>query len=207
MISYLRYADDRFPDYIIPEDRKSDGVEHFSYLARCIEDQKYVAFDYFKYDSNQTEKKTIAPFALKQSRNRWYILGIQESETQVKAYGLDRILLPEKTNKKINQKVSLQEINDLYKDCFAMFTTKSPAEDVVLSFDKRDGNYIKSFPIHHSQKLEEKEGRIVVSLHVKITLDLMMELMSRSWSIEIIQPLSLRENLQKIYASALQRNS
>jgi hypothetical protein len=33
-----------------------------------------------------------------------------------------------------------------------------------------------------------------------------MELMSRSWSVEVIAPLSLRQKLHEIYKEAMERN-
>lgn len=196
------------PDFVIPEKRKSAGTEHFSFISSAISKQKHITFNYFKYDTNSSSIYTISPFALKESKNRWYVIGFEKEEKQLKAFGLDRIAdvyFPETTFK---DKTDSKVIIDYYSDCFAMFTSDEKPEKIVLSFDSRDSNYIKSFPIHHSQKLiQETENGAKFELHIQITLDFIMELMSRAWSVEVIEPLSLRKELNHYFVEASKRNS
>ena len=76
----------------------------------------------------------------------------------------------------------------------------------MLSFDNRDGNYIETMPIHHSQKLRREKDRTIVELFIHITLDFIMELMSRSWSLEVIEPELLRHQVRAIFKEAAKRN-
>ena len=46
-----------------------------------------------------------------------------------------------------------------------------------------------------------------IALHLRITNDFVMELLSRSRSLEVIRPQHLRERIRNIYEAALQRNS
>ena len=94
----------------------------------------------------------------------------------------------------------------MYEHSFAMFTN-GPVEEVILSYDTRDGNYVEAMPIHSSQKITRKGDRVIVTLNIMITLDFIMELMSRSWSVEVIAPLSLRHKLNEIYKEAMKRNN
>lgn len=195
------------PEYIIPEKRKSNGLKHFGTISEAIGLKKYLEFSYFKYDTNEIELKKIKPFALKESKNRWYIIGAYENKEEIRAFGLDRINELNMFSNSFKTKIDIDTINDFYKNSFAMFTNKK-IEFVKLSFDFRDGNYIKSYPIHHSQiiELNDKKTQYIVSLNIQITLDFIMELMSRAWSIEVIEPLHLKENLAKIFEDAMYRN-
>lgn len=40
-----------------------------------IKNQEVIQFEYLKYDSNQTEIRQIEPLAIKESRERWYVIG------------------------------------------------------------------------------------------------------------------------------------
>lgn len=195
------------PEHIIPEQRKSNGLEHFGTISDAINEKIYLEFDYFKYDSNQKEHKKVKPFALKESKNRWYLIGYYENKEDFRAFGLDRIsnLIP--SDQKFKNAPDLEKINDYYKDSYAMFT-EGEIENVILSFDLRDGNYINSYPIHHSQKseLNQEQNRYIVTIKIKITLDFIMELMSRAWSLEVIEPLSLRKKMAAIFDEAHKRN-
>lgn len=195
------------PEHIIPEKRKSNGLENFGILSEAIREKTFLEFDYFKYDTNEKEHKKVKPFALKESKNRWYLIGSYENKEDIRAFGLDRIsnlFVLDQTYKKFPEN---EVISEYFRDSFAMFT-EGEVEEVVLSFDLRDGNYINSYPIHHSQKSEfnNKENRYIVSLKIKITLDFIMELMSRAWSIEVIEPLHLRQKMSLIFEEAHNRN-
>lgn len=200
--------DGGMPEYIIPEKRKSNGSEHFSFLLSCIKNSETISFDYFKYDSETVTKPIIKPYALKESQQRWYLIGTYETNNQIRAYGLDRISNLNGIQKKFEKTLTINEIIKKYEDCFAMFSSENEPKKIVLSYDKRDGNYIKSFPIHHSQKIEkEEDNRLNFSFFLKIELDFLMEILSRTWSVEVLEPLSLREQLHSIFTDAQIRNS
>ncbi|MCB9425899.1 MAG: WYL domain-containing protein [Flavobacteriales bacterium] len=200
-------ADGLMPNHIIPEKRKlARGLEHFSFLSRCIEKKMVIEFSYYKYDSDTTTQPIVKPLFLKESKGRWYLLAMPENETEIKAYGLDRMQWVDTTDKCFKLNISKEEIEAKYNDCFAMFTSDKPAEKVVLSFDLRDGNYLTSYPMHHSQTVEVKEKEVIITLQIKITLDFMMELMSRAWSVKVIEPLSLKNELHQYFSAAKERN-
>ncbi|MDY0281969.1 MAG: WYL domain-containing protein [Salinivirgaceae bacterium] len=193
--------------FIYPEKRRSRGIEHFVPLRQAIQKQTVVRLEYNKYFPEVSEIREIEPYALKESRGRWYLLGFDKGVPQpAKSFGLDRISTVTVTNEGFVKHSDI-DWNKKYEHCFAMFTNdNSEPEKVVLSFDHRDGNYIESMPLHSSQKLRREGERTIVELHIKITLDFIMELMSRSWSIEVIEPKSLRAKLHVIYVEAEVRN-
>jgi len=198
-------GDDGKPDFIFPEKRRSRGTENFISLKKAIQENHLIQFEYKKFESNNIEKKIVEPYALKSSRGIWYLLGFDKKDSlNSRSYGLDRITkleLLDKTFKK-NDEINW---NELYEHSFAMFTD-GPIKEVILSYDTRDGNYIEAMPIHSSQKITREGDRIIVTLNIMITLDLIMELMSRSWSLKIIAPLSLKHKMHEIYKEAMERN-
>ena len=70
-----------------------------------------------------------------------------------------------------------------------------------------DANYLISNPIHSSQHVMEDSGtEVTFELNLRITPDFIMEIISRSWSVKIIKPESLRKQVCDIYIKALERN-
>lgn len=62
-------------------------------------------------------------------------------------------------------------------------------------------------PIHTSQQVVSKTNkRITFELYIKPTLDLIMELMKRSWSLTIIEPQRLRDKFLKYWEEVIKRN-
>jgi len=195
--------DGGLPDFIQPEKRRSRGTEYLLPLKNAIAQNKTVKFDYKKFYPNVLELKSVQPYMLKESRGRWYLLAL-DSDKKAKSYGLDRITELEVLERTFKKNTEI-DWNEKYKYSFAMFTDE-PVENVVLSFDERDGNYIEAMPIHSSQTIYRQNERVIVVLNIRITLDFIMELMSRSWSVEVIAPLSLRQRLHEIYKEAMERN-
>lgn len=195
------------PDFIIPEKQRSRGLQHLIPLKKAIEESILVAFNYKKFYPEIEQKRKIKPYALKESRGRWYLLGIdyEKEHATLKSFGLDRIDNLEISTIRFKKEIELEVLIKNYDHSFAMFTDGEP-ERVILSFDLRDGKYVEAMPIHKSQIITYKNDRVQVELYICITLDFIMELMSRSWSLEIIKPISLRERMHKIYLDAAERN-
>lgn len=81
-----------------------------------------------------------------------------------------------------------------------------PVEDIRLRFSALDGRFIKTLPLHSSQKVEETNEYVEVSLRLKVTNDFVMALLSRSASLEVLSPQSLKSRLVAIWTEALERN-
>lgn len=200
-------ADSGKPDYIIPEKRKPRGLNHFSVIKNAIKKKSPIILHYKKYYPEITKEYCIEPQILKQSRNRWYCIGFDCNDSyKIKSFGLDRISNISMSNT-LFKSTNKVDWSKEFEYCFAMFNTNKPPQRIVFECDFRDGNYIESMPIHSSQKVTRLEQTMRIELFMKITLDLQMELMSRAWSIQIIEPKSLREELQKIFKNAVLRNS
>jgi len=195
--------DGGLPDFVQPEKRLSRGTEFLLPLKNAIAQNKTVQFEYKKFYPNVIQTKTVQSYLLKESRGRWYLLGL-DAEKKPKSYSLDRVSELKVTDKTFKKDTEI-DWNEMYKHSFAMFTG-GPVEDVVLSFAERDGNYIEAMPIHSSQTITRQGERVIVTLKIRITLDFIMELMSRSWSVEVIAPLSLKQRLHEIFKEAMERN-
>ena len=101
------------------------------------------------------------------------------------------------------------DVNNLFKDCYGIWNQLDiPVEDIELSYSPLDGSFLKSVPLHHSQEIVvDNEEEFRIKLHLRITNDFVMGLLSRSNSLTVIKPLHLRERVRNIYEKALKRNS
>lgn len=193
------------PNFIYPESRKSKGTEHLLPIKQAIEKQQYIIIDYQKYFPEKTGQRIIAPHILKESRGRWYVIGYDKTKSgEMRSFGLDRILSLSLQKEKFNPNMTINW-EEYYKNYFSMFTNAEP-EKVLLKFNYRDGNYIESMPIHHSQKTTRFGESVTVELFIGVTLDLMMELMSRCWSLDVLEPQRLRQEMRRIFSEAAERN-
>lgn len=206
MVNALNLTDD-LSQFIQFEKRKPQGTHHFHGLLHCIKNHFVVNFPYHKYDDDIIVNREVEPYALKEFKNRWYLIAKDQNDKHVKTFGLDRIQELNITKKKFAPPENFK-VNDLYKDYFGIVNTSTDkAEEIMLSFDSFNGKYIKSFPLHESQQIivdNENETRIKILLHA--TFDFEMELLSHGDRVKVIAPASLRRRMREIYKNAMDKN-
>lgn len=198
-------ADNGLQAFVFPEHRKASGTEHLYKLIHAIKNKQKVEVRYRKYHELTASTRIIEPYVLKECRGRWYLIG---KEDRLKTFGLDRIEDLAILQEHFRQENTLQ-VNELFQDSFGIIQREDlPVEKVVLAFDQYDGDYLKSLPLHHSQKvLTDNEDEFVIELKLKITSDFIMELLARSNSLRIIAPQSLKKHIHQIFQEATKRNS
>lgn len=192
-------------DYIIPEQRRMMFSVDIQKILRSIKQRRKVRFSYSLPRLGGKDAEYLAePYFLKQSQNRWYLVAMVEGV--LKCFELGRF----KSFKVLDEDFIRDEsvhAGNLFRDCFGIWDDpKMPVEDIRLRFSPLDGSFIKTLPIHTSQKIEETEEYVEVTLRLKITNDFVMALLSRSSSVEILAPQSLKDRMNAIWAAALERN-
>lgn len=192
-------------DFIIPEQRTMAFSVYIHKVLESIKQRRRVRFSYSLPRSGGKEVEYVAePYFLKQSQNRWYLVAMVEGI--LKCFELGRF----KSFKVLDEDFIRDEsvhAGNLFRDCFGIWDDpKMPVEDILLRFSPLDGRFIKTLPIHSSQKIEETDEYVEVTLHLKITNDFVMALLSRSSSIEVLAPQSLKDRMNAIWAAALERN-
>lgn len=180
------------------EQRKSRGLHWLNGLVHSITHQKIIALNYTKFWEGVSHQKTLEPYALKEFRNRWYLLANEKDGKDfiLKTFGLDRISDLEISNSTFKpQKIDIEKY---FINSFGIiYSEDEQPEEIVLSFDAEQGQYINTLPMHHSQKVlinNDKEYRIQLTLFP--TYDFEREVLSHGERVKIISPKGFRDHLQ-----------
>ena len=193
--------------YLLPEHHRPRGSENIPLLINAIKNRLEVQFEYVLVrQDDKIISKRVKPYFLKESLGLWYLVAFDEKE-RLKCYGLDRIHNLMETSNTFRRDNSI-DASTLFKDSYGIWDDPAiPVEEIELSYSPLDGKFLKAMPLHHSQEIisdNEEEFRIRVRL--RITNDFVMALLSRSSSLTVIKPLSLRERVRDVYQRALERN-
>ena len=188
---------DRLSKYIHFEKRKPQGTEHLYGLLHAIKNKLQIKFVYQKYWEDELTIRTVEPYALKEFKNRWYVLSKDLGDDAIKSFSLDRLTDLEISNKKFKIPKDFN-VNEYFQYCFGIVSPNSDEpEDIILSFDSIQGKYIKSLPFHDSQKiLIDNEDELRIQLKLFITYDFYMELLSHGNNVKVLQPQSLIDDLK-----------
>lgn len=188
---------DRLSKHIHFEKRKPQGTEHLYGVLHAIKNQIQIKFVYQKYWEDELTERIVEPYALKEFKNRWYVLSKDLGDDKIKSFALDRLTDLEILNKKFNFPKDF-DVNEHYRYCFGIISPNGhQPEDVVLSFNAFQGKYIKSLPLHDSQQiLTDNDDELRIQLKLFITHDFFMELLSFGENLKVLKPQSLIDDLK-----------
>jgi predicted DNA-binding transcriptional regulator YafY len=202
MFNSLNLAQDLTP-FIHLENRKPQGTENLYGLLHAIKNKFKIKFTYHKFWDEEFSQRTVEPLALKEFKNRWYIIAKDSKDNTIKSFALDRLSNLEITNQTFLYPANYS-IEQSYRFCFGIESPngKEP-QDIILSFDPYQGNYIKTLPLHHTQEiLVDNDDELKIKLKLCLTHDFLMELLSFGDNLEVIEPKALVEQIKEVHKNA-----
>ena len=177
------------------------GTENLKPLLTAIKDHRKITFIHFNFHTENFRKYTLKPYLLKEYQNRWYVVGMISGLNEFRTFGVDRIenleIKPEtfKPNKKLNP-------TDIFSQTIGLVYSDNKAQTIILSFTPTQGKYIKTLPLHSSQKIlifDENECRI--SLSVVPNYELTQQILKHGDTVKVLEPEWLveviKENLKR----------
>jgi len=197
---------DRLSNHIHFENRRPAGTENLFGLIHAIKNVQVIRFSYQKFWEDEITQRTVEPYALKEFKSRWYILAKDHKDNRIKTFGLDRLSNLEITNQHFEISKDF-DIEETYRYSFGIISpVDEEPQEIIISFDPIQGKYIKTLPLHHSQKvLIDNENELQFSLKLCVTHDLIMELLSYGDAMKVIQPKSLIEEIRSVHKRAFKQ--
>jgi len=165
-------------------------------------------YSYQKFWEDEPSHRTTEPYALKEFKNRWYVLANDLKDKKVKSFALDRLTELTITRKKF-QLPNDFNVNEHFKYSFGIVSSNEhKPQEIILSFDPMQGKYIKTLPLHESQVIiNDTDAELRIKLTLYVTHDFFMEVLSFGDSVKVIQPASLIEEIKTAYGNALKHYS
>lgn len=187
----------KVPPFLFFENRQAKGTEHLLPIVKAIENKQLMRIRYAKYWRWESEMRVLKPLALKEFKNRWYLLAADEKDI-FKVFGLDRIQSLEPLPQHYSPAPTV-DFEAYFRDVFGIINSPgNMVEEVVLTFTEFKGRYIKSLPLHHSQEILVDDGNILtIRLKVKIEYELIAEILSHGDEVRVDAPIGLRDLIKE----------
>lgn len=173
------------------------GLEHISRLYNAIVSKQSLNVAYKSFKSDDLHKSIFSPHYLKQYNNRWFVLGAVSGFESSTTYALDRIHSLSESSA-IYQASSI-DYEEHFEDVIGVTVpNETRLEKIVLKVKAGLYPYIKTKPLHGSQKVKEvNEDYSIIELTVYPNYELESVLLSYGEGIEIVAPKSLRDKLKE----------
>lgn len=211
-ISILDY--EPLNDRIIYEDNIIPDNEVIRTLTHAMINEIRVILKYQPFGKSE-KTYSVDPYCLKMFNHRWYLLGKVRDKKEMRVFALDERLLSVETpeNPQSWDKFKYPKGFDgkAYFDAsVGVIVNPGEAETILIKAFGVQADYMRSAPIHHSQK-EVKMGKSYSVFELQLnpnSIELEQLLLSRIDQIEVLSPASLRkkmkenvDKMKKIYSS------
>ena len=177
-------------DQIQPEQIES-GSRYLQQIGQALRNKQKLSITYRKFSDEKQYNAITHPYCLKADKGRWYLFASKEgSEHQesLQCFALDRTLrLTLMTETFVPNPVF--DIATYFRDCFGIWHDYEnfPVRDIAISCTEKVANYLRTLPLHHSQKedayREGEEGRVIFHYHISPSPDFKAEL--SKWGDEV----------------------
>lgn len=191
--------------HIIFEKRRPSGTENLPSILKAIKNDKTINFSYKKFYESYEEQRKVKPLFVKESNNRWYIVGFDLDKQDLRVFGIDRVQHLT-IGKKYKTDLDLAHTFQLFEHCFGIIlpTKDDQVEEIILSYTGFQGQYIKTMPLHHTQEIvKENNDEVRIKIDIYVTQDFIMEILSAGASVSVISPSTLRDRITMEYKKAL----
>ena len=197
-LNSLRVAGD-IGRFMFFEKRKASGTQHFYGLLHAIKNRIVIELKHQKFDDDEPSMREVAPYALKESRGRWYLVAKDMADKRIKTFGLDRVLDFQTTPRRFDYPADF-DVNRHFRYCFGVINQdNAEPEEILLSFDPEQGKYIKSYPLHESQEIiADSHNELRIKLHLYVTYDLIQEILSYGDRVKVISPEKLKKEVLEV---------
>lgn len=167
------------------------GQNYLNGLISAIDHKNSVTFSYQKFGESGSKQYEVHPYLLREYRNRWYLIAFETQRDEFLTFGLDRMSELEEGERFDFD--STFDPDQFFKYSIGITQKDSIPKKVVLHTSTKQGQYLESQPIHHSQKVNYNDEGCVVELEVLITYELIHWILSCGKDVEVISPKKLRQ--------------
>ena len=182
------------------------GIEFINPLYQAIINQKAINVEYQSFKQETVQIIIIHPYFLKQYNNRWFLFGSIDEHENISTLALDRIVRLKEIDMDFKKSTGI-DFEEYFEDMIGVTLPEgAEPQKILLTIKASTWPYIKTKPLHGSQKVREiTTDYTLVELHLIINFELVSLLFSYAENITVLEPLELLEQI-KIKADSLIKN-
>lgn len=180
------------------------GADYLTQLYDAICHHACLKLTYRPFLSDEAKIHEIHPYYLKQYNGRWFLLGWSQQAQRLNTYALDRIEGISRSDTKYIEN-TMFDFQEYFEDIIGVsINNNNTLEKVRLWFNKEQLQYVKTKPLHGSQRVfDENELGGVVEIEVMPNFELEQLLLSFGERVKVLAPKGLVEIIKNRIATNL----
>jgi hypothetical protein len=183
-------------DRILLEDVPSSH-RFLTVIIDAMRDNRRMCISYKGYNMSDYQDMFIHPYCLRLFKRRWYIIAYSEYSKGNRLFMLDRARSVEVMTDSFTMPEGF-DAEEYFNDIYGVRQTdRSEMTKVVLKVNANRCDLLRNLPLHPSQKeVETTPEYSIFKVELKPNFDLKQELISYLDALEVLEPVSLRDELR-----------
>lgn len=174
------------------------GTNLLKELIDAIKNKSVIKIEYHSFTSPRSTFHIIHPYHLKEYRNRWFLIGYNERYSDIRTYGLDRIIRIQ-----VEETLKFKDVGfdaqKYYENVIGISVSQDEPVEIHIAFSELQTQYIMSQPLHKSQEFVKKLGNKYVYMYFLVpNYELFAQILSWGREVEIVKPKSLRIKMHQM---------
>ncbi len=171
------------------------GRKYLTSVIEAMRDGLEIELYYQSYWYEEPSTYTLQPYCIKVFKQRWYVIDFCKERNNIRTFSLDRIQQLTTLDAKFVYPKDFDP-EAYFADYFGIMIENKKLETIRIKVYGMYVQYIRALPLHRSQcEIETTEDYSIFEYRMKPTLDFRQELLSRGADVEVLAPLSFREEM------------
>lgn len=171
------------------------GNNYLSPIVNAIKTNHALSVTYQSYFSQTKSQFEMEPYCLKSFKRRWYVLARTNVHDGLRVFALDRFSEMNITDRKYSIPLNF-DAEKYFRNYYGVIMNEKP-EIVRIWTTSFRAMYLRSLPLHHSQKEIEtvpesafgkNDGHSIFELKIATTFDFIQELRSMGAEVKVLAP-------------------
>lgn len=175
----------------------ASGIEYLQDILMAIRNHQRIRFKHESYQSGKSKRYQLKPYLIKEYQGRWYVVGVVAGMDETRTFGLDRLSELEILTKTFVPDANLN-LKERFADVVGLVYTGIEVEKVVLAVQQSQVPYLKSAPLHSSQRfIQDENGKALIELRLKPNYEFLQRVFMQMDTVRVIEPEWLVEEVKE----------
>ncbi|MBL7766225.1 MAG: WYL domain-containing protein [Chitinophagaceae bacterium] len=178
---------------ILDRPKRYKGIEYMEDIVNAIRGKQALRIQYQPFNKPEAQKHLVHPYFIKEYNGRMYLIGKDihpTKEPKFLTFSFDRMM----SVAVLSQTFREEEVDkeNYFRSAIGISLNQSKPEIIRLQFDAAQASYIRSQPLHHSQKILKDTSKIFeIELELVVNYELIALLLSFGDKLKVLKPASL----------------
>ena len=174
------------------------GLQFLPEILEAMNGNNVMTITYQGFWHEEPHTFDVHPYCVKLFRQRWYMVAYCPMREGIRTYAVDRIHAVTGTEETFVMPADFDSAG-FFSQAYGVMIGDMAPQTIRISVDAFQANYLRSLPLHHSQReVERNEKCSVFTFHLCPEYDFQMELLSMGDTLEVLEPAGLRATIASI---------